>query len=232
MEAIILAGGIGSMLKGFLKDIPKPMAPINGKPFLEIILDHLNISGFKSVVLSVGHLSYVIEDHFGNSYKNITIKYAVEKERLGTGGAIKYALNFCKQDYIFIFNGDTFLDLDFKELLSVKEKNQLNPIMVSRNVEDVSRYGSLVTNNNKLIDYREKKDFGRGDINAGCYILPRTINLNKNKIDTFSFESTSIPLIMTNKGFIVFKHKGLFIDIGVPEDLLKASALLNDLTNI
>lgn len=227
MEAIILAGGTGTRLKNIVKDKPKPMVKVNGKPFLEIILDYLDKSGFDSVILSVGYLSDVIINHFGNKYKNIKIKYANEKNKLGTGGAIKYALKFCSEKNIFIFNGDTFLDLDFNKILkNIDSKKLFTPIMVSRFVEDVSRYGSLKIESNQLIKYQEKKDLGAGYINAGCYILPKKINLSDGDIDSFSFEKTSIPLIMKNYSFSIYNHKGFFIDIGIPEDLKRAEKML------
>ena len=112
MEAIILAGGLGSRLRNKTKYIPKPMICINGKPFLEVLLDHLLDSGFKHVVLSVGYLSKIIMHHFGNNYKGIKIKYAEEERLLGTGGAINFAFNFCVNEHVFILNGDTFMDLN------------------------------------------------------------------------------------------------------------------------
>lgn len=230
MEAIILAGGLGSRLKDITKDIPKPMVCINGKPFLEILLDYLNDSGFKRVVLSVGHLSKVIINHFGNSYKNIEIKYAVEEKILGTGGAINFAFNFCVRKQIFIINGDTFMDLDYKRILSlVNKKSAFIPIMVSRHVDDVSRYGYLEVKDNILKEYKEKIENGEGLINAGCYLLPKNIILT-NKKKSFSFESHSIPNIINNESFRIYKHKGIFIDIGVPQDLIRAETVLKKFT--
>jgi len=225
MEAIILAGGVGSRLRSVIKDIPKPMALVNSKPFLEIILDNLNKSGFKKVILSVGYLSEIIIGYFGNNYKDIKIEYAIEEVRLGTGGAIKYAMGFCSDEYVFIFNGDTFLNVDFEKIIKLGEENN-RPVIVSRNVDDVSRYGSLIHFKKTLVDYREKKGIGAGEINAGCYYLPRTIMGNCMPEEAFSFEGKSIPSIMKNPGFMVFKHDGIFIDIGIPDDLKKAKSIL------
>ena len=140
MEAIILAGGLGTRLKGLVKKVPKPMIAVNKRPFLEIILNYLSSNGFTRVVLSVGYLSHVISNYFGKEYKNLELHYASEKERLGTGGAIKYALNQCIEDKVFIFNGDTFIDLNFTGLIKKADDSDM-PILVTRKVNDVSRYG-------------------------------------------------------------------------------------------
>jgi D-glycero-alpha-D-manno-heptose 1-phosphate guanylyltransferase len=227
MEAIILAGGIGSRLRSIIKDVPKPMALVDGKPFLEMILDNLNHTGFTKVILSVGYLSDVIVNYFGDNYKKIKIEYAVENERLGTGGAIKYALQFCSDEYAFVFNGDTFLNIDVNAVIDLKSIEHL-PVIVSRHVDDVSRYGALAISGNKLTGYREKLDLGPGVINAGCYYLPTNIMNSFTNLKVFSFEKYAIPEIIQNPGFVVYKHDGLFIDIGIPEDLFLASTALKN----
>ena len=169
------------------------MVCINGKPFLEILLDHLNDSGFRRVVLSVGYLSEIIINHFGNNYKNIEIKYAVEETMLGTGGAINFAFKFCISKHVFILNGDTFMDLDYKKILSLaNDKSAFIPVMVSRYVNDVSRYGYLKVEDDMLKEYKEKIKNGEGLINAGCYLLPKNINLTNKRKQSFSFESDSL----------------------------------------
>ena len=226
MEAIILAGGLGTRLKSLERNIPKPMVNVNKRPFLEIILSHLSSNGFTRVVLSVGYLSHVITNYFGKEYKNLEIHYALEKERLGTGGAIKYALDHCKEDKVFIFNGDTFLDLNFTGLIR-KTDNTLRPILVTRKVKDVSRYGSIEALNNLLVGFMEKSGQGEGYINAGCYYVPREV-MKRFTEKSFSFEEIAIPALMKNPGIALYNHNGSFIDIGVPEDLEKAENFLKD----
>lgn len=225
MEAIILAGGVGSRLKSIISDVPKPMALVDGRPFLEIILDNLNDAGFTKIVLSVGYLSDVIVDYFGDNYKKMKIEYALENKRLGTGGAIKFALQYCSSEDVFVFNGDTFLDLDIKSVVELKKVENL-PIIVSRHVDDVSRYGALTLSSNKLTGYREKLDIGSGLINAGCYYLPTNIMTSFAGLDIFSFEKTCIPVIIEDPGFVVYEYDGLFIDIGIPKDYFVATKIL------
>ncbi len=107
-EAIILAGGFGKRLKAVVNDVPKPMAIINKRPFLEYLLSYLDFWGVNHLVLSVGYQKQMIMNHFGKSFKGIDIDYAVEDEPLGTGGAVKNAMTFIKGNHTFVLNGDTF----------------------------------------------------------------------------------------------------------------------------
>lgn len=221
MVSIILAGGLGTRLSGVIDDIPKPMAPIGERPFLEILLDYLNDSGFEKVILSVGHKSKKIRDYFGKRYKNLNLIYSIEAKPLGTGGAIKQSLDLCDQDHAYVLNGDTFLDINYKDLESIWVKHKI-PVMISRHVEDASRYGSLEIRNRLLMKFNEKKEIGPGLINAGCYILPKQVMNQFEYSQKFSFEEHCIEKICTNNKFLVFEHDGFFIDIGTPEDYQSA----------
>jgi D-glycero-alpha-D-manno-heptose 1-phosphate guanylyltransferase len=107
-ECVILVGGQGTRLRSVVQDIPKPMADINGKPFLEYLLYFLHRQGCRHVVLSVGYKHEIIENYFGNQYLNLKIDYAIEEEPLGTGGGIKNSLGFISQNDFFLLNGDSF----------------------------------------------------------------------------------------------------------------------------
>ena len=111
-EAIILAGGFGTRLQGVVKDLPKPMAPVNDRPFLTYILDYLIEYQYNKVILSVGYLHEKIEEYFGNQYKTLEIDYAMELEPLGTGGGILFAMSKCVTDNVLVINGDTMFKVD------------------------------------------------------------------------------------------------------------------------
>ena len=115
-QAIILSGGQGTRLRSVVSDIPKPMADINGKPFLEYLLRYLNNQGCNHVVLSVGYKSEVIRNYFGNQYLNLKLDYALEKEPLGTGGGIKNSIKYISDNDFFLLNGDSFFDVNLSEL--------------------------------------------------------------------------------------------------------------------
>ena len=117
MEAVILAGGLGTRLRGIVSNVPKPMAPVNGIPFLSYVLDNLIDNGITRFILSVGYKYEFIEKIYGNSYRRCEIIYSVESKPLGTGGAIKKAINYINDKYFFIVNGDTIFKTDIKKEL-------------------------------------------------------------------------------------------------------------------
>jgi len=225
MEAIVLAGGFGTRLRQAVPDLPKPMAPIAGRPFLEILLNSLARKGFSRVVLSLGYLSEKIIGYFGDHFAGMELIYEVEDAPLGTGGAIRVALERCIADHVFVFNGDTYLDVEAAEVEAQWQARRV-PIIVAREVSDTARYGRLDTANNRVSGFREKGLTGPGLINAGCYVLPR------NALDgipcgtTFSLEADFLAQAVMQQHFDVFITKGQFIDIGIPEDFVRAQTEL------
>ncbi len=224
-EAIILAGGFGTRLKAVLPDLPKPMAPVAGRPFLEYLLDNLASKSFSRVILSVGFMADKIIEYFGNSYAGVELIYVTEKKPLGTGGALRLALNESSQDHVYVFNGDTFLDFDVQAVECIWLENK-SPIIIGVEVEDTSRYGRLDFENNKVKNFLEKGLSGPGIINAGCYVLTSK-QLNSFEVDTpFSLEADYLTDAVKSQDFSLFVTKGKFIDIGVPEDFNLAQVLL------
>ena len=225
MEAIVLAGGFGTRLRDVVSDIPKPMAPIGNKPFLEILLSRLAQKGFTHVILAVGYLAEKIIDHFGEAFRGMKISYVVEDAPLGTGGAVRLAMTKVITDYVFILNGDTFLDADFTNVDNLWKRHH-QPIMVARQVPDIARYGALKVNDDRLTGYYEKGQTGSGVINAGCYVLPvdalDSFEIGKN----FSIESDYFEKIYCNLFIRVVLTEGHFIDIGIPEDFQRAQTEL------
>ncbi|MEO9532902.1 MAG: HAD-IIIA family hydrolase [Crocinitomicaceae bacterium] len=214
-EAIVLAGGFGTRLKEVVHDVPKPMAEVNRKPFLHYILQHLSLHGIKTVVLSVGYKHEIIQDFFGSHYLQMDILYAIESEPLGTGGAIKLALNQIKNDQCFVLNGDTFLDVDFKQI-STNHNGACT--LASVQIEDAERYGTLEINEqNQVLSFKEKAAVTTGWINAGVYLLDKSI-FNQVNETTFSFEKTILPELAMQKQLTAIKCEGYFKDIGIPED--------------
>ena len=118
MEAIVLAGGLGTRLRARVGDRPKPMAEVAGRPFLALLLDYLEVQGFTRVVLSVGYRREAISGYFGARSGGIDLHYAVEAEPLGTGGAITHALAESLEDPLWVLNGDTMLHLDYQAMLA------------------------------------------------------------------------------------------------------------------
>ncbi len=218
MEAIILAGGLGTRLKSVVNNLPKPMAPINNKPFLEYILEFLNNQSIYRVILSIGYKVETIQEYFGDSYKNIKLVYNIEKEQLGTGGAIKDSLKYIKNDEVYILNGDTFFNID---LSKIKLEDNLIEIAL-KEMKEFERYGVVKIDENGYIqNFKEKSYYRQGFINGGIYLLKRDIFNNFDLSKKFSFEE------FLENNFQNLKAKGkvfdnYFIDIGIPEDYKKA----------
>lgn len=227
MEAIVLAGGFGTRLREVVPDLPKPMAQVAGRPFLEILLSDLARKGFKRVVLSLGYMAESIIAHFGERFAGLEIAYAVEDTPLGTGGAVRLSMTRCFGDHVFIFNGDTFLDLEAAEVELLWQKHQ-QPIIVARHVPDTMRYGRLVIVRGRVTGFTEKGVGGPGCINAGCYVLGAG-QLDSWPLNTpFSLEADYLSQAVKVEPLYVFETRGLFIDIGVPEDYLRAQTILVD----
>ncbi len=220
-EAIILAGGFGTRLRELVPDLPKPMAPVAGRPFLEILLATLAQKGFTRVVLSLGFMSSNIIDHFGECYLGIELVYEVESQPLGTGGAIRAALARCVADPVFVFNGDTYLDVEVDELDCLWRANH-HPTIVLREVPDTARFGRVEMRDSRILGFLEKGTPGPGLINAGCYVFPKHILDDFPLGENFSLETEFFALYMQNIWFDGFVTHGRFIDIGVPDDYVLA----------
>ncbi|MEG1754338.1 MAG: sugar phosphate nucleotidyltransferase, partial [Christensenella sp.] len=151
MEAVILAGGFGTRLAHVVSDVPKPMAPINGKPFLQILLDDLAKKGVSRVILAVGYKKECIMHYFENSYNGLDIDYSIEDKPLFTGGAIKKALQMCKEDNVVIANGDTFFNVDIVSMLEAHMANAADLTIAAKRMSKFERYGTLKINSNGVI---------------------------------------------------------------------------------
>jgi D-glycero-alpha-D-manno-heptose 1-phosphate guanylyltransferase len=230
VEAIVLAGGLGTRLSSRLVDRPKPMALVAGRPFLAILLDRLVQSGCTRVLLSVGHLRSVIMDTFGDGYRGVPITYVVEEVPLGTGGAIRKALDFCQEECCLVLNGDTYLDLDYAALWESHRASNSSITMAVAEVADCGRYGRVQIGRMGATEYvagfEEKGRGGKGWINAGVYALKRQFPWPTELGDRFSFENdVLVPHVETLRPQ-AFRHTGYFLDIGVPADLDRAESEL------
>jgi D-glycero-alpha-D-manno-heptose 1-phosphate guanylyltransferase len=225
MEAIVLAGGLGTRLRELVPDLPKPMAPVAGKPFLEILLRRLSAKGFRRVILSVGFMSEKIIGHFGERYAEIDLVYEVEAQPLGTGGAIRAALARCVSDHAFIFNGDTYLDIEADALERLWQVSR-HPVIVVREVSDAARFGRVEMHDGRILNFLEKGSPGPGLINAGCYVLPRHVLDDFTLGQPFSLETQFFAEYLQRIQFDGFVTHGRFIDIGVPDDYLLAQTEL------
>ncbi|NTV84326.1 MAG: NTP transferase domain-containing protein [Bacteroidales bacterium] len=223
-EAIILAGGLGTRLKEVVPDTPKSMALINGRPFLEYQLDYLDRWGLRRVILSVGYGKEKIMDHFGGQYKSLQIAYSVEEEPLGTGGAIISALQHVEGFSVFIFNGDTYFDVNLQRLDDFRRIKEADICLAMRFEIDPARFGMLeFDNNNRIIRFYEKPDgIEEGYINGGVYIIRKDFLLRFGLPEKFSFEIDFLQKYYQTEEIYGMRCFSYFRDIGIPEDYQKA----------
>jgi D-glycero-alpha-D-manno-heptose 1-phosphate guanylyltransferase len=225
METVILAGGFGTRLKSVVPDLPKPMARVCGRPFLEIVMDRLAANGTTHAVLALGFKADIIQQHFGARYAGIELSYSVESVPLGTGGATRLALEQCRSDHAFVCNGDTFLDLDIGKVETLWQSKRKN-IVIARHVNDAGRYGRLLVRGGLVTEFCEKGSNDAGLINAGCYVLARTALDRFNAGQPFSLERDFLVPASAERSLHVLVTDGCFIDIGIPEDFLMAQTEL------
>lgn len=225
MQAIILAGGLGTRLRSVLADLPKPMAPVAGRPFLAHVLDALVKAGFESAVLAVGYRYEAIRDHFGAAYRGMRLAYSVEASPLGTGGAIRLAADLVHADPVFVLNGDTYLELDYAAMLAAHRAAGAGISVAVCEVPDVGRYGSLEVTADRIVGFREKGRSGPGFINAGTYLLSAEVITRIPIGRPHSFEQELLMPLVAEIQPLAFVTYGKFIDIGVPEDYARAQTL-------
>lgn len=226
MEAIVLAGGLGTRLAGRLNGVPKPMAPVAGRPFLEILLHQLQRAGCGRVVLSVGHLHSVIQDHFGSAFGGMRLDYSIESAPLGTGGAIRRALQQVNEIAALVLNGDTFLDADYATMLRFHAAEAARMTMAVTHRDDLARYGGVLVTDGRISGFQEKGRSGPGWINAGAYAIDTEMSWPANLPEKFSFETDFLAPEVSQLAPAAYEVDGFFLDIGVPEDLDRAQTEL------
>ena len=222
MEAIVLAGGLGTRLKSKLSGVPKPMAPVAGRPFLEFLLSQLKRAGCTRAVLSVGHLHEVIKDHFGASFRGMRLDYVIEEAPLGTGGAIRKALGTAEEDSVLVLNGDTYLDANYAEMMRFHLEQGAGISMAVTRQPNIARYGGVLVKENRIVGFEEKGRSGSGLINAGAYVLPTAMQWPAALPEKFSLEVDFLAPEIGRLTPAAYEVDGFFLDIGVPEDLDRA----------
>lgn len=226
MEAIILAGGLGTRLAARVSGLPKAMAPVAGRPFLEILLRQLQRQGCMRVILAVGYLHAAIEDRFGAAFDGLRLDYAVEDTPLGTGGAIRSALAMGREDATLVLNGDTYLAADYAEMLRCHRAHGRPMTIALVRQPDIARYGGVVLRDGHVEGFEEKGRSGPGWINAGAYALSRGFPWPPHLPTNFSFEKDVMTPSAAALQPAAFPVDGYFLDIGVPDDYDRAQTAL------
>lgn len=226
-EAIILAGGLGTRLRSVVNEVPKCMAPVNGRPFLAYIISYLQKQGVKHFVFSIGFKSEVIIDFLKMDYAGIDSSTVIEEEPLGTGGAIRFACNAVKNKDVLILNGDTFFDIDLQKLSAFHIDKKSNCSIALKPMKEFSRYGSVeIDEDNRITAFNEKKNCREGLINGGIYALKRDNFVEKKFPAVFSFEKEFLEKNTAKQKLYGMAFDNYFIDIGIPEDYQRAQSEL------
>jgi len=233
MEAIILAGGFGTRLQKVVNLLPKPMAPVNGRPFLEYLLDFLITQDIKKIILSVGSLRHSIISHFGKKYRNLHIDYSIEEEPLGTGGGIRLAFWKVKGDRAFAMNGDSLFRVDLSKMMEGHLKKKADITVALRKLQETGRYGQVsIDRNHRISGFSEQRmNGGKGFINGGVYILEKGFLLEPFFRGRFSLEKDCFERFYSSSRIFGFPSKGYFLDIGIPEDYQRAQDEFNQVEN-
>ena len=221
-EAIVLAGGFGTRLREMVDNVPKPLAPVAGRPFLAWLLDALAAQGLRNVVLATGYRGDQIELALGRDWQGMALSYSREDEPLGTGGAVALAMQRIMGDACFVLNGDTWVALDYA---AFDRQTAAVPLgMVLARVPDVARYGAVFVEGNRVTGFSEKGRSGAGFINAGVYRLSRSLLHGFAVGVAFSFERDVLVPVAARGMVGGYMETEDFIDIGVPEDYRRAQA--------
>ncbi len=225
MEAIILAGGLGTRLQGTIGAQPKCMADINGRPFLSYLFDYVSQQGCTRVILSLGYKHRIITDWLEAQYLDFELDCIIENEPLGTGGGMLAALEECATDNVVVMNGDTLFRVDLKKLVTFHTEKKAETTLALKQMHNFDRYGIVNIDANGLItSFEEKKQTETGLINGGIYVVAREAFTAREFPGKFSFEKDYLEKFAKQKKFYGSASDGYFIDIGIPEDYERAQA--------
>ena len=233
LEAIILAGGLGTRLRTVVSDVPKPMAEVGGKPFLEYLMSSIVQQGITHIILAVGHKHSVIRDYFGNFFEGCEVSYSVEDSLLGTGGALLQASKILKSSATFVLlNGDTFFPISIEGLMQVHKKYEADFTVASFPASESGRYGVLQTTGSNIIVGFDGKTALQGEpANGGVYAVnPAVLSLKHPFGPIVSLEGELLPFLLSNNAkFRYVSFENFFLDIGIPRDYLSIQKNYKDI---
>jgi D-glycero-alpha-D-manno-heptose 1-phosphate guanylyltransferase len=227
LKAVLLVGGMGTRLRPVIQSVPKSLAPIGNRSFLELLVRQLAHQDIRRLIMCTGYRADQIEKEFGNgSCCDVEIEYSRELQPLGTGGAIKLAQRYLTGlPYFLVLNGDSFLDIDFNRLIETHRSHHGLATIAAIFVDNASRYGTLLTGSqNRILEFCEKTgDSSPGLISAGVYVFSLLL-FDHIPSGSVSVEKEVFPKILCH-GVYAMKQEGMFIDIGTPDDYWRAQQL-------
>ena len=229
---IILAGGLGTRLKTVLPDLPKCMAPVNGKPFLSYVINYFHQQGITDFIFSLGYKHEIIVEYLSQfiiGTSPLRFNFSIEEEPLGTGGAIKKACALINGENIFITNGDTLFKADILLFKNFHYIKNADCTLALKPMKNFNRYGMIELNEDESIkNFSEKKYYESGLINGGLYMLNVNAFLSEPLPEKFSFETDYLEKFYSKQNMFGLIQDEYFIDIGIPEDYERAQKELGD----
>lgn len=228
IDAAILVGGLGTRLRGVVDNVPKPLAPVLGRPFLFYLLDMLALRGARSVTLCSGYMADFVQEKTGSEWMGMPVHHSIEKEPMGTAGALALAKNFLQSDRVLTMNGDTWFEPDFKAFAEAAEGSEF--CIAAAQVPDASRYGTLEWDaDGSLISFKEKSNSpASGSINAGVYFVSQKL-LASLRVEPLSLERSVLSRLTLERRVKVFLSASPFLDIGIPSDYAAAAGFFEGL---
>jgi len=222
-EAIILAGGLGTRLRSAVPDLPKCMAPVNRKPFIGYVIDYFQKQGVNKFILSLGYKSEAIIEYINKDYPALNVQFVIEKEPLGTGGAIYLSCTKATEKNVFVTNGDTMFDVNLNALLDRHNETSSDCTLSLKPMHDFDRYGVVELNDDySIASFKEKQHYTEGLINGGLYVLNVANFLAESFPEKFSFEKDYMEAFYLKRKMSGLIQDAYFIDIGIPQDYLQA----------
>jgi D-glycero-alpha-D-manno-heptose 1-phosphate guanylyltransferase len=224
-EAIILAGGLGTRLRTVVSDVPKPLAPVAGLPFLDWILGDLAHKGITRIILATGYGSEAIEKRYTKHFSGLEVVISREIEPLGTGGAIRLACSHVTQPHVVVLNGDSYASWDPPALLALHYTKKCPISIILKPMKSPDRYGTVELNDGYVTNFYEKKIISEGLINSGIYLLsPTQISWPQNR--AFSLEKNVLEPASVQNLVAGLIEEGPFIDIGIPSSYEEAQSFI------
>jgi NDP-sugar pyrophosphorylase family protein len=227
IDIAILAGGLGTRIKGILGDTPKALATVGGHPFLAILLERLRRFEARRIVLCLGVGAPAIERYLAQArVQGLEIQTVVERAPLGTAGAVRLSADRLRTDPVLIMNGDSFMDADLCELVDHHRQSSMAGTILGCRMHDVGRYGSMQVEDAKIIRFAEKAPAaGSGVINAGVYVFSQGLVKQLLSSTGASLERDFLAALPP-RTLGAYVATGEFIDIGTPESLADAARVL------
>ena len=228
IDVLILCGGKGSRFRSEIEDFPKGLAPIGGKPILEILTDDLVFQGFRRIILGVGHFRKHIINHY-KGRNDAEYSFSIEETPLGTGGAVKYAEKRIQSDCALVLNGDSICKVDYGNFLKFHQSKQSFLSIVTSYSENTMDCGSIVLNSDqKILSFQEKVSSQKMTlINAGIYILSLQALKKMDSSSVFSLENDFFPVVIREENCFGYKVRSEVLDIGTPERYQKINQKIN-----